>query len=59
MKAFHIPHSTKTMPVIMRKDVASFASCKKISGKRMTFNKHNDAEVKTNLNGIGRFISRR
>jgi hypothetical protein len=56
MKAFQTPHRTQTTPVVIRNKVASFASRKKISGKRMIFNKQRDADVKTNLNGIGTYI---
>jgi len=59
MKASQTPQKTNTRAVIMRNDLVSFASCKKTSGKRITFNKQRDADVKTNLNGIGTVISQR
>jgi hypothetical protein len=56
MKAFQTPHRTQTIPVVIRNKLVSFPSRKNISGKRMIFNKQRDADVKTNLNGIGTFI---
>jgi hypothetical protein len=56
MKAFQTPQNTTTKAVIITNKVVSFAPSKKISGKRITFNKQRDADVKTNLNGIGTFI---
>jgi hypothetical protein len=58
MKASQTPQKTNTRMVIMKKDLVSFASCKKTSGKRMTFNKQRDAEVKTSLSGIGTAMSK-
>jgi hypothetical protein len=59
MTASQIPHKTNTRAVIIKKDLVSLASCKKISGKIITFNKQSDADVKTNLNGIGTVMSKR
>jgi hypothetical protein len=59
MKASQTPHKTNTRAVIIRKDLVSLASCKKKSGKSITLNKQSDADVKTNLNGIGTVISKR
>jgi hypothetical protein len=53
MKASQTPHRTQTIPVVIRNKLVSFASRKNISGKRMIFNKQRDADVKTNLSGIG------